>query len=846
MQHPETYLRPPIQCLAINPDRLLVRMPGAQFVLRGTGIEDLANLVELMDGSRSRANIVRALQDRYAPEAVQRTLDLLRQRQTRPPQDSLEAEPSTADIPSTTSTSRVFCFANQTLYASLRARLPDPVQLHHSPIPQVSITNSPDFWQCPDRNPSTGENHFPTFDWTACDLVVCLADGEPYAVLRQIQEKAKSFGVPCLFAFQTALGWELTVTSKGSPCLGCAQQTLYQSAFGRQPVFPMLDQMRTFPWPSEDRFCLDLLVKEIAISLDPGTSSQNAGAVLRRLHGSKNLARLPVTHSPHCSLCSKAGNDPALSGEAAYSGRSGMTKPNPETTPNNVPTDQMVRQIGIIGGGTAGYLTALALRAKHPQLQISLIESPKVNVIGVGEATTPLMLQFLHLDLGLDIHDFFTQVEPTFKLGIRFDWGPNDPAFFHYPFGSIHPVEALRYEGDIRFCNRQAMLMTAGKLPVHQGPDGHFQTDWDCNIAYHLDNRKFVAYLQRTALSRGIQHILAHVDSVETTPNGDEISSLTTECGQRLSFDLYIDCSGFKSMLMNGALGSPFQSYQKSLFTDSALIANVHHLATTPPFTRAITMDAGWCWNTPQRDAHHCGYVFASDFISAQEAEREMRRLLPTMGEARCLKFQSGRHREFWKGNVVAMGNAYGFVEPLESTALHMLIRQIGLLSLALPIGRLERHLPKRLNQRVGDYWDYLRFFLALHYRFNTRKTTPFWKFCRERTELGGHRHLLEAFETHGPLAMQPDLNQPQMLPDPLWDLEGIDLLLLAQGKTGQLPPPTTSEKSWRAKLARHRKLTSQALPQKEALETLARHPQLLQNLLKPFRQFGPAFQTAT
>ena len=145
------------------------------------------------------------------------------------------------------------------------------------------------------------------------------------------------------------------------------------------------------------------------------------------------------------------------------------------------------------------------------------------------------------------------------------------------------------------------------------------------------------------------------------------------------------------------------------------------HNGDIMPYTLAETMSAGWCWSTPQRDVDHRGYVFSSAFASVEEAEREMRRANPGMDEARRIEFRTGRREDFWKGNVVAMGNAYGFVEPLESTALHMLIRQIGLLVGALPAQPGERGVTAALNRKVGAWWDYLCWFLALHYRFNRR-----------------------------------------------------------------------------------------------------------------------------
>jgi tryptophan 7-halogenase len=370
---------------------------------------------------------------------------------------------------------------------------------------------------------------------------------------------------------------------------------------------------------------------------------------------------------------------------------------------------------------------------------------------------------------------------------------------------------------------------------------------WDnrlgTSVAYHLDNRRFVAWLKALAAEAGVERIEATVAEVQVSEDGREVAGLVLGDGRRLAFDLYVDASGFRSLLLERALGCPWVSFAPSLWTDGAVVANVPHGGIVRPYTTAETMKCGWCWSTPQEDADHRGYVFASAFQTPDEAEAEMRRAYPGMGEARLVRFRAGRHERFWQGNVVALGNAYGFVEPLESTALHMLVRQIGLLVSAFPLRRGERGLPEQLNRKVAGWWDYLRWFLALHYRWNRRLDSPFWRACRERVDVSLHEELIAAFRERGPLSTDPAARSGFDYPDPLWGPEGIDLLLLGQGeRPRRLPRPALGPRAWEERLHRAREVAGRAAPHETALAALRERPELLAGFVAAFRAAGPAF----
>jgi tryptophan halogenase len=538
----------------------------------------------------------------------------------------------------------------------------------------------------------------------------------------------------------------------------------------------------------------------------------------------------------------------------------------PAATPRRFPASASV---GIVGGGTAGTLAALALRRAHPAAAVTLIESPDLPPIGVGEATTPLLPQFLHADLGLDVHRLFREVRPTLKLGIRFAWG-SGPGF-SYPFGALDLLAPAVHDGTLDGASFAALLMEAGALPLFP-EEGGVRTGLGTEVAYHLDNRRFAAYLRERAREAGVERIEDTVERVELRRTGEdpdaaEVAALHTRDGRRLAFDLYVDCSGFRSLLVGNALGSPFVSYEGVLFTDAAVLAGAPHGGRLLPHTVATTREAGWSWRIPQEDGDHLGAVFSSAFTTPERALAELRADHPEIDPAidpegespRVLRFRPGRRRHFVRGNAIALGNAYGFVEPLESTALHLLIRQIVLLVDRLPgiiqpgdrAGRAG--LREHLDRRVAAHWDYVAWFLSLHFRFNRRLDTPFWRACRDEVdvaraldlaELGDPEELIEDVRRRGPLTARPagpSVCPDPVAPDPLWGPEGIDLLLLGQGVPARLPRPAESRAAYRRRIGRLRALARRALPAGEAHRLLAERPELLEAFADAFRRRGPA-----
>ncbi|MFO0627128.1 MAG: tryptophan halogenase family protein [Polyangiales bacterium] len=495
------------------------------------------------------------------------------------------------------------------------------------------------------------------------------------------------------------------------------------------------------------------------------------------------------------------------------------------------PLSRPVRAVAVLGGGTAGYFTALALQRAFPAMHVTLIESSTIPIIGVGEATTPAMLPFLHQQLGLDLEAFHRAVRPTWKLGIRFDWGAPAPYAFCYPFGPTNPNEAVAHDGDLGAQSLVAQLMHADRGLLLRTPEGTRSLLPWLKFAYHLDNEPLVGFLQRTARDRGVERIDAVIRGYDLAPDGETLRSVVLDDGRRLAFDLYVDATGFRAEVLGGALQTPFVRFDDTLFCDTAVVAALPHGGHIRPYTQAETMNAGWCWRIPVRHEDHRGYVFSSRFLSADAAEAEMRAKNPGMGEARLVRFVSGRRARFWRGNVVAVGNAYGFVEPLESTALHMVIAEVSYLLGTLeaagdgpPDGALA-------DARVGQHWDYLRWFLGLHYKFNARLQTPFWQACRADVDISGVRDLVEAYRAHGPWVR--DDPRPAYDPrDPTFSLEGAMILLLGQRVPSPTPRARVAAAPWRARVEAQRALVAQALPVADCLAHLDERPALLRELL--------------
>lgn len=372
--------------------------------------------------------------------------------------------------------------------------------------------------------------------------------------------------------------------------------------------------------------------------------------------------------------------------------------------------------------------------------------------------------------------------------------------------------------------------MSADRAPVLANDESPTSLLSKLPFAYHLDNKKFVHYLQKKAAERNIRHLDHEIVEAVFRSDGETIDTLITSDGHVLKYDFYVDCTGYRSFLMEKKVGASFQSYQSSLFTDSAIVADVPCIGPIKPYTTAETMDNGWCWNIPQRDEDHLGYVFSSTFCSPDEAMAEMQSKYPNLDCFRSVKFRSGRLDHFVKGNVVAIGNSYGFVEPLESTGIFVICRESLLLAQNLDTLQSDPSTRAFLNTSVAEMWDYLRWFLAVHYRFNTRSNSSFWQECRARTDISGAAGHLAAFTKKSPLHFYSTDAGP--CGGHNFNEYGYDVMLLGQGISGQYSQSRLSREEYSLHIRDVKALTSKAMSQEEALNYLNDRPEILNDLL--------------
>ena len=464
----------------------------------------------------------------------------------------------------------------------------------------------------------------------------------------------------------------------------------------------------------------------------------------------------------------------------------------------------MIHRVVILGGGSAGLLAALSLKARLPQLAVRVVFSREIGIIGVGEGSTADLPNHLHGFLGIDPGDFHARAKPTWKLGVHFLWGPR--VSFDYTFtktflGTVPGLSRmLGYYAweDCDSLDLNSALMREGRAFARLQNGAPLVQR---NVAYHMENADFVAALEHYARARGVVFTEGKVAHVERATEG--VGALVLESGERVTADLFIDASGFRSELLGTALGEPFESYDDALFCDRA-IAGGWERTTEPvlPYTIAETMNAGWAWQIEHERHVNRGYVFSSAFLSDDEADAEFRRKNPKVQKTRIVKFRSGSYARSWVGNVVALGNSAGFVEPLEATALFVICNAARALAIALADSECDPPptLRATFNRTVTRMWEEIRDFLAIHYRFNTRLDTPFWQHCRRETALHGAQRIVEFYEENGPSTVFAlELLTPETS---IFQLEGFYALLL-----GQKVP--------------HRRVRPLSAAEKQTLETL-------------------------
>lgn len=482
----------------------------------------------------------------------------------------------------------------------------------------------------------------------------------------------------------------------------------------------------------------------------------------------------------------------------------------------------LVENVIVLGGGSAGFMAALALKMKLPHLSVRVIHSSDLGIIGVGEGSTVALTRFLHGYLRLHPAKFFEIAQPTWKMGLKYLWGPRDT--FHYTLGSgpASYAQGLKRpigyfcDDDLTYQDIHSALMSRDKV-FERSPHGGPVVQW--SLAYHFENHKFVRFLHDASRAAGVEVQDEKVVDVAVGERG--VKSLKLASGQEATADLFVDASGFVSALLGKALGEPFISFAPSLFNDRAVVGGWERAPgeVIKPYTTCQTMNCGWCWQIEHETRINRGYVYSSAFISDEEAESEFRAVAPRVSQTRVVKFVTGRYQRNWVKNVAAVGNASGFVEPLEATALGVIAMQSRLLVDCLMESRCRPNEPMR--HCVNDYhrrnWDAIRRFLAVHYRYNTRLDTPYWRQCRAEADLAGAEAVVEFYQRNG-----PSLLPKEVLIDTFdqFGLSGYYAMLLGQRVPHEAAhDPTAAERAaWEQRKARMDQVVHRALGVAEAL----------------------------
>ncbi len=422
-------------------------------------------------------------------------------------------------------------------------------------------------------------------------------------------------------------------------------------------------------------------------------------------------------------------------------------------------------RVVVLGGGTAGWMTAAALARRLPgRAAVTLIESAQIGIVGVGEATLPHIRAFNEM-LGIDEADFMAATHATYKLGIEFrDWGRIGDAYMH-PFGVFG--QAIEGIGFHHFLTRARMagheaapdafslpIVAArggrfARAPAHDAPGQIQPYDW----AYHFDATRFAPFLRRIAEAAGARRIEGRVVEVSRDARGD-VAALTLEGGARIDGDLFVDCSGFRSLLLGDALGEPWEDWSPWLPCDRAVAVPCDDAAPLTPYTQAIAMPFGWRWRIPLRHRVGNGYVYASAHCPDDTAAAGLLAAIegPARAEPRVLRFRTGRRARSCVANVIAIGLSSGFLEPLESTSIYLSQVAVQALLELFPDGRWSDTERAEINRAIDAQYDNVRDFLILHYHATTRADSPFWDRMRTMTVPESLTEKIALFRARGRL----------------------------------------------------------------------------------------------
>lgn len=418
--------------------------------------------------------------------------------------------------------------------------------------------------------------------------------------------------------------------------------------------------------------------------------------------------------------------------------------------------------IVVLGGGSAGWITACLMARTWGGQHVTVVESPAIGIIGVGEGSTPQLKAFFDL-IGVAEAVWMAACDATYKLGIRFTgWSARAgyESYFH-PFPGptdlhtepafLHNCALARRGFDVP-AHPDAFFLASRLAAQGKGPQAGENFPFAPSYGYHFDAHKLGAFLRDHAVSQGVRHLEGKVTQVELDAAGD-VAALNCEGGERISGDLFVDCSGFASVIAQQALGEKFLPFTDNLFNDSAVVIPAARGDHYLPQTEAVAMAAGWRWAIPLASRIGNGYVYSSRHITDEDAELELRSALgipATDAPARHLRMKVGRVENSWIRNCLVAGLSQGFLEPLEATALHIVITTAQEFISAFEAGGFTAQHRDRFNTSIAERIDAVRDYIAAHYRLNRRSDTEYWRENAANQSLSdGLKSMMTAWFTH-------------------------------------------------------------------------------------------------
>ena len=421
------------------------------------------------------------------------------------------------------------------------------------------------------------------------------------------------------------------------------------------------------------------------------------------------------------------------------------------------PAPAPVRRVVIAGGGTAGWMVAAGLsKSLGPLLDIQLIESDEIGTVGVGEATIP-SLQTFHRLLGIDERAFMAATQATFKLGIRFEnWRDQGQDYFH-GFGLTGKDHWTAGFQHFWLKGRQRQMAAdygAYALEVQAAQHGRFAhlPDDGLQYAYHLDATAYARFLRSFSEALGVQRIEGKIVGVQTDATASQVRSLRLDSGAVIEGDLFIDCTGFRGLLIGEALNVDYEDWSHWLFNDSALAVQTASVGEAVPYTRSVAHPWGWQWRIPLQHRVGNGLVYSSRFVDEAQARQAL--LAGIEGELltqpRAIKFRPGQRRQVWRGNCIAVGLSSGFLEPLESTSIYLIQRAIIRLVQMFPAGGISVADIDEFNAQTRFDIEHVRDFIVLHYHVTNRHDSPYWRACRGLALPASLQHRIDLFRETG------------------------------------------------------------------------------------------------